>query len=148
MSWLFASSSRNGIHRGSPPNPPGEKAEFRTGSRAPDAGGKAVDVDGQRLRFAHDDCSVIRRRDYSAAIFGWKAAISARSASRIGLGHQRSSQPAWMSRSFRHHLFGEQFCIVAREILALMLPYCNNSIQVSHIQVDRDLAQLFGNLVG
>ncbi len=31
----------------------GEKAQFRPAALAPDAGGKAVDIDGQRLGFAH-----------------------------------------------------------------------------------------------
>ena len=37
---------------------------------------------------------------YSAARRGWNAAISARSAVRMGFGHQRSSQPACRSFSF------------------------------------------------
>ena len=40
-------------HPARQPAETGEKSQFRAAALAPDAGGKAVDIDGQRLGFAH-----------------------------------------------------------------------------------------------
>ena len=51
-----------------------QEPELRTGAHLPDAGGKAIDVDRRRLRFAHCGCSLfggearLERRDVSALI--------------------------------------------------------------------------------
>src|SRR5215472_2740152 len=131
-------------------NPPRQSAEAREESQlgaaalAPDAGREPVDLDALRRGLGHG-------RAFGSVVGGARLGPERRHR-RAELLLHRLGPPAVLPLGeqvleLRHHLLREQLRVVAREVFGHVAEL-QQQHEMTDVEVDRDLFELFGDLVG